>query len=210
MTAIQVLCLLAGASGAAAIIADHRKKWNLIYIFRPLTMALILAAAGLGHAGPAPFRLRILLGLTACLAGDVFMMLREKRFVEGLVSFLLGHLFYISAFLTVMSVRVDFGTVFPLFIFAGAMMAILFPHLGGMKIPVAAYILVITVMGGLAIQRYVDVGGAAAFRAFAAAVLFIVSDSLLAVNRFVRPFPWAQAGILSTYFTAQILFALSV
>jgi uncharacterized membrane protein YhhN len=210
VTGTIILAILAAASGAAAIVADHKKKWNLIYVFRPLTMVLILIVAQLGSAGPAPFKLRVMLGLAVCLAGDIFMMLKAKMFVEGLVSFLLGHLFYISAFLTVMTPRVDFGTVLPLFIFGAAMMTILFPHLGKMKVPVAVYILVITVMGGLAIQRYVDAGGAAAFRAFAAAVLFIVSDSLLAVNRFVRPVPMAQAGILSTYFAAQILFALSV
>ena len=210
MSAIAVLSVLAAASGAAAILADRKKIWKLIYLFRPLTLVLILAVALCGRAGPAPFKLRILLGLTACLAGDVFMMLKEKKFIEGLVAFLFGHLFYISAFLTVTRLKVDFGTVLPLFIFAAAMMTILFPHLGKMKLPVSFYILVITVMGGLAIQRYVDIGGTAAFRAFAAAVLFIVSDSILAVNRFVRPFPWAQTGILGTYFAAQLLFALSV
>jgi len=173
-------------------------------------MSLILLVALIGRSGPAPFKLRILFGLAVCLAGDIFMMLKEKKFVEGLVSFLLGHLFYISAFLTVTTPRVDFGTVLPLFIFAAVMMTLLFPHLGKMKVPVAVYILVITVMAGLAIQRYVDVGGTASFHAFAAAVLFVISDSLLAVNRFVRPVPFAQAGILSTYFAAQLLFALSV
>jgi uncharacterized membrane protein YhhN len=210
MSLVLVLAVLAAASGTAAVIADHKKKWTLIHVFRPLTLLLIITVAGLGHAGPAPFKLRILLGLAACLAGDIFMMRREKMFTEGLVSFLLGHLFYISAFLTVMSPRADFGTALPLLVFAGAMMTILFPLLGRMKIPVAFYILVITVMAGLAVQRYVDVGGAPAFRAFLAAVLFLVSDSVLAVNRFLRPVPAAQKIILSTYFAAQLLFALSV
>lgn len=210
MTANAILAILAAASGVAAIAADHLKKWKLIYILRPLTMLFIIAAASQGHAGPAPFRQRVLLGLTACVVGDIFLMRKEKMFTEGLAAFLLGHLFYISAFLTVMRPRADLGTVLPLLFFAGAMMTILFPHLGRMKIPVAFYILVITVMAGLAIQRYVDAGGTPAFRAFLAAVLFLVSDSVLAVNRFVRPVPGAQKIILSAYFAAQILFALSV
>jgi len=205
-----ILTISATASGAAAVVADHKKKWKLIYIFRPLTMILVIAVAAVGQAAAGPFKLRILLGLAACLAGDVFLMLKEKRFAEGLVAFLLGHLFYISAFLAVMKPRADLGTLLPLFIFASGMLTILFPHLGRMKVPVAVYIIVITVMAGLAIQRYVDVGGAPAFKAFLAAVLFLVSDSVLAVNRFVRPFPGAQKVILGTYFAAQLLFALSV
>ena len=210
MNLSAVLSGLAAASGVAAIVADHKKKWTLIYIFRPLTMLLIIAVAAGGQDASGPFKLRILLGLATCLAGDVFMMLKEKRFVEGLVAFLLGHLFYIAAFLSVMRPRADLGTLLPLFIFASGMLTILFPHLGRMKVPVAVYILVITIMAGLAIQRYVDVGGAPAFKAFLAAVLFLVSDSVLAVNRFVRPFPGAQKVILGTYFAAQLLFALSI
>jgi uncharacterized membrane protein YhhN len=205
-----ILTVMAAAGAVAAIVADHKKDRTLIYLFRPLTMTLVIAAAALGNAGPAPFKLRILLGLLACLAGDVLMMLEKKRFIEGLIAFLLGHLFYISAFLTVMRPRADLGTALPLLFFAGAMMTILFPRLGKMKVPVAAYILVITVMAGLATQRYVDIGGGPAFRAFVGAVLFVVSDSVLAVNRFVRPVAGAQAVILGSYYAAQILFALSV
>ena len=204
------LSIFAVASGVAAIVADHKKKWSLIYVFRPLTMLLVIAAAAGGQAAGWPYKLRILLGLAVCLAGDIFMMLEKKKFVEGLAAFLLGHLFYVSAFLAVMRPRADLGTALPLLFIAGAMMTILFPHLGRMKIPVAVYILAITVMAGLAIQRYVDVGGAPAFRAFLAAVLFLVSDSVLAVNRFVRPVPAAQKVILGSYFAAQLLFALSV
>lgn len=210
MSFAAILAIMAAASGVAAIVADHRKNWKLIYIFRPLTMLLIIAVAAGGEAAAGPFKLRILLGLAACLAGDVFMMLKEKKFTEGLIAFLLGHLFYISAFLTVMRPRADLGTLLPLFIFASGMLTILFPHLGKLKVPVAFYILVITVMAGLAIQRYVDVEGAPAFGAFLAAVLFLISDSVLAVNRFVRPVPAAQKIILGSYFAAQLLFALAV
>jgi uncharacterized membrane protein YhhN len=205
-----ILTVLAAASGIVAIIADRRKSWKLITVFRPLTMALIIAVAAAGRTAGWPFQLRILLGLAACLAGDAFMMLKKKMFVEGLVAFLFGHLFYISAFLAVMRPRADLGTILPLFIFASAMLTILFPHLGRLKVPVALYILVIMIMAGLATQRYVDVGGAAAFKAFLAAVLFVISDSVLAINRFVRPFTAAQPLVLSAYFAAQLLFALSV
>jgi uncharacterized membrane protein YhhN len=193
------------------IIADYRGRWRIVYILRPASMAAIFLAALLKPALQSPrYRYFILAGLAVSLAGDVFMMLRNKRFVEGLSAFLIALLFYIGAFLTTTTVRADFGTLFPLFLYALAMMTILFPTLGRMKIPVSIYILVMTIMAGLAIQRFVDIGGASALRAFLGALLFVVSDSVLAVNRFVRKFSAAQAVILSTYFAAQWLLALSV
>ena len=39
------------------------------------------------------------------------------------------------------------------------------------------------------------------------AAFFMLSDALLAINRFVTPLPWAALGVLGTYFTAQVLIA---
>ena len=194
-----------------AILADYRGRWRVVYILRPAAMIAIFLAALLKPALQSPrYRYFILAGLAVSLAGDVFMMLRNKRFVEGLSAFLIALLCYIAAFLNVTTVRADFGTVFPLFLYASIMITVLFPKLGRMKIPVGVYILVITIMAGLAIQRFVDIGGTSALRAFLGALLFVVSDSVLAINRFVRKFRAAQAVILSTYFAAQWLLALSV
>jgi uncharacterized membrane protein YhhN len=193
------------------IIADYRGRWRVVYILKPTAMAAIISAALLKPAFQSPrYRYCILAGLALSLAGDIFLMLRNKRFVEGLTAFLFAHLFYIAAFLNVTTVRADFGTVLPLFLYALIMMTVLFPTLGRMKIPVAVYIFVVTIMAGVAIQRFVDIGGTSALRAFLGALLFVVSDSALAINRFVKKFSAAQAVILSTYFAAQWLLALSV
>jgi uncharacterized membrane protein YhhN len=209
---IIALSLVALAAGAGTIGADYAGRWKAAYVLRPATMVSIILLAVLRSGGGAGIRYWyfVIAALAVSLVGDVFMMLRKKNFAAGLAAFLTAQLLYCGAFLTTMTPVVDFGTVLPLLLYAMVMMGLLFPHLGNMKIPVAFYILVITVMAGLGIERFVEIGGTAALRAFLAAVLFVVSDSVLAVNRFVRKFPAAQALILSTYFAAQWLFAMSV
>jgi uncharacterized membrane protein YhhN len=65
-------------------------------------------------------------------------------------------------------------------------------------------------MGWQAAEQHLALHTAGTLAALVGAVLFVVSDSLLAFNRFVRPFRMAQPAVLSTYFFAQWLIARSV
>ena len=206
-----VLTATAFIAGAGAIAADLGERRTLVYVLRPLTMAALIALAALRvPAFPPRYKTLILAGLAASLAGDIFMMLRKKRFMEGLVCFLLAQVLYIGAFRVTTLPRVDFSTALPLLVFASIMMIILFPRAGRLKVPVAVYLTVITIMAGLGIQQYIQIGGPHAFRAYLAAILFVVSDSVLALNRFVKKIPCAQLFILIPYFAAQWLFAMSI
>jgi uncharacterized membrane protein YhhN len=205
------LSILIAAAAAAAIAAEAKGRYRRAYVLRPATMGAIIALAAWRISGrPSRFALFILAGLAASLAGDVFMMLRKKRFVEGLAAFLAAQLLYIAALLSVMPPRVSLGTALPLLVFALFMMRILIPRAGRMKAPVAVYLVAITVMAALAAERFIVVGGISALSTFAAALLFVVSDSILAVNRFAKTIPSAQILILSSYYAAQYLFALSI
>ncbi len=206
------LSCLALAAAAAAIAAVQAKRWTLAYILRPAAMAaIILLAVSQPPAGAgARYKFFIVAGLLGSLAGDVFMMLRKKRFLEGLTAFLAAQALYTGAFLSVMPPRVEIGVVLPLILYALFMMGLLFPHLGRLKAPVALYVFVLIVMAGLAAERYVVFGGTPALLAALGALLFVLSDSLLAVDRFVKPIPAAQVFILGLYYPAQWLLALSV
>jgi alkylglycerol monooxygenase len=74
-----------------------------------------------------------------------------------------------------------------------------------LRLPVAAYVVVIALMAAQAIGRARTLGGTPAWTVAAGAALFMVSDSLLAINRFVTPLPLAQLGVLGTYYAAQCL-----
>jgi len=205
------LSVLAFGAAAVNIIADYLGRRRLVYFFKPSAMIFVIALAWQAEPSFVPaYKYLLIAGLSLSLIGDVFMMLRNKKFLAGLVAFLGAHVLYIAAFLQTMPLHLSFGTALPLILYALFMMRILFPYLGRMKMPVVLYILIITVMAGLAAERYIDLGGMKAFSAFLGAILFVVSDSILALNRFAKKFKLAQALILSTYFAAQWLLAMSV
>ena len=98
-------------------------------------------------------------------------------------------IFFAVTFVDVLSADVYY------FIIMGVL---LFPRLGDMLIPVAAYLFIILAMGisaalGTANRTLVIVG----------ALLFILSDSLIAINRFLTPVPLAGFLIMITYYLAQ-------
>ena len=90
-----------------------------------------------------------------------------------------------------------------------AVFAILRPHLGPLLVPVLAYMLVILAMAWRAIEYAREYPAPGSLAAAFGALLFVISDSALALNRFARPFRAAQALVLGTYFVAQWLIALS-
>lgn len=145
--------------------------------------------------------------LVCSLAGDIFLMLRTDRFVAGLAAFLVGHICYVAGFWTRGPGAVAFG------IWAVAVAVVVTPLArrilgavggrGGLKVPVASYIVVISVMLATALATgnvFAGVG----------AVLFVGSDAMIAWNRFVRPLPNADLGIMVTYHLGQAGLVLSL
>jgi uncharacterized membrane protein YhhN len=201
--------LIIGWAGLA-IWADGRGRFVLVYIFKPLATALIIVLALAGsHVAGARYERFILAGLACSLVGDVLMMLKKKRFLGGLAAFLAAHVFYILAFSSRLRGPLSLGLLIPFVLYLGFMAGMLGTRLGRMRIPVILYMVVIMAMAVLAAERYHQTAEAGALCALLGSILFVASDSFLAANRFVRPFRWAQVGILGTYFAAQVLIALS-
>lgn len=206
------LTLLALISAVLHIRAESVGPKRNVYLFKPLTMVWIILIALLSKSQVSAFyKYMIVAGLLCSLLGDIFLMLPSDRFVPGLLSFLVAHLFYIAAFASGgVHLSTALWCAIPLLIYGSVMIRALFPHLGRMKLAVVVYMLVILVMAWLALSRFVGTGQAGSALAFFGALLFTVSDSILAVNRFKGSIDHAQLYILSTYFTAQWLIALSV
>ena len=202
------------AAAVLTIRADYRgPRWQH-YLGKPLATTLIFLLA-LSRAPDAPrtYALAILLGLLCSLAGDIFLMLPRDHFIAGLASFLLAHIAYIVAFATAPEARFTLAsslTLLPLIVYGAVIFGRLAPHLGGLRLPVFVYLLVIVAMAWCAIDRWRVSQTAPTGLAALGALLFVLSDSTLAWNRFVRQFKLAQAIVLGTYFTAQWLIALSV
>lgn len=206
-----VLTLLAVGSAILFIWAEYNGPPIQIYIFKPLTMVFILLIAVLKtKKAPAFYAYAIIAGLVCSMAGDIFLMLPSDQFILGLISFLIAHLFYITAFTYGRKIRPAPWLLIPFVLYGILMYGILSPYLGVMKLPVAAYIIVILIMGWRAWERWSHTAERTALLAFLGAVLFVISDSVLALNRFREPFEVARALNLSTYFAAQWLIALSI
>ncbi len=208
---LVVATLLVAVSAVLDVRAEYRGPRRHVYVFKPLTTALVLAIAlTASREETVRYQLPVVIGLGLSLAGDVFLMLPGDRFVPGLASFLLAHVAYIVAFTT----RAPLGVVpglFAPFAFAGlAVLIRLWRGLGRLRLPVLVYVLVIVSMAGQAAGRWWSSRSPAAALAAAGATLFVVSDALLAVHRFGRPFRSAQALIHTSYFLAQWLIAISV
>ncbi len=209
-----ILLLLIPASASITIYGEMAgpARRPVVYIFKPLTTFLIIVLAASLPAEPnGRYRLAILLGLVLSLAGDVLLMLPGDRFVPGLVAFLLTHLAYLAAFTS----EAPFAAVPAAFVvFAIAEAPILFvtwPKLHRrLRLPVLVYAAILGAMAAQALTQALLFPVPAAVAAALGAALFVVSDSTLVVNRFVRPFRLAPLVILATYYTAQTLIALSV
>lgn len=204
-----ILSLLVVVSASIHIRAEYRGPRQQIYIFKPLTMLLIGLIAILGQGAPSFYKNMIIIGLVFSIMGDIFLMLPTDRFVAGLVSFLIAHLFYIGAFVAGID-AFRWWPLIPFALFGIAIYIYLAPALGKLKLPVLLYVGVIMVMAWVAWELWIQTGQSGALLAAFGAMLFVVSDAILAINRFRAPFKSARLLNLTTYFAAQWLIAGSV
>lgn len=149
----------------------------------------------------------ILTALMFSWMGDVFLMFQQDNsifFILGLASFLLAHVAYILSFKKFENavsnkVAVIIALVFTAYSISLAIL--LWPGLGEMKLPVLVYAFVITAMGVVGFVKNWGVNKLIIL----GAVLFIISDSMIAYTKFVGPIELSRFSIMSTYILAQFL-----
>jgi uncharacterized membrane protein YhhN len=152
----------------------------------------------------------ILGALLFSLAGDVLLMFEEKDsifFLLGLSCFLLAHIFYIVFFHHVRlkeKVKGNPWLLVVVVIYYAALITLLSPYLGDMKIPVLVYGIVISFMFMLAMHMLFIKNKAAGKWMMFGALLFVISDSVLAINKFYSSFEGAGIFIMLTYGLAQL------
>lgn len=179
--------------------------WHGI-VFKLIPMCLILIFAYFqAPAAKSTYTKLILSGLFFCMLGDGLL----HWFIVGLTAFLIGHLFYLSAFTT----RWQFSAfrlclLIPLVCYAVYMGWKL--HLGlesgghsNLSAPIILYMIAIMLMGFFAIMS-------GNLKAAIGALLFVISDSILSWNMFISKVSYSEVLIMSTYYTAQFLIAGSI
>jgi uncharacterized membrane protein YhhN len=178
-----------------------------------LSCLFVFAALVQPHPIPGYFYL-LLIGLFFCLGGDVFLALpQERMFLLGLVSFLLGHVFYVFSFFYAADLGplTWIGAVVGLLV-SGAVFFWLRSHLGSMLIPVIAYMIVITMMvvGACAVLGDENLNLSGRLYVFFGALSFYVSDLFVARDRFVKTEYANRLLGLPMYYLGQFLLAFSV
>lgn len=215
---------LVGCAAAATVVdwvAVARGDARLEYAAKPAVLALLTVAAAVlpdAHTDLVDRRWWFVAALACCLLGDVLLMLPGDLFIPGLVAFLVAHILFIGGLLQPPSppgsppfafsatglavasvVAVAVGAVPATLIFR----SLVRDGAGALLAPVAVYLVAVLTMAVLA----ANVGAPAAA---VGAALFVVSDSVLALNRFVQPIPRGDVVVHVTYHAAQVLLVLSL
>ena len=206
---------LRGPSVAIAVLltlAGHllHHLW-LAYLFTPLATLLILFFAFSSWRSRKDFySLWITIGLFFSLFGDIALLWPASYFLPGLTAFAVTHFAYLIAFTR----YAKFPARPPIWLLylamAVASLAFLFPTLpNGLKAPVILYALLLASMAGQAMGRFFLLKTRPAQLAAIGGTFFLLSDLLLAFDRFRTPLPLASIWILLSYYLAQWLIAQS-
>lgn len=176
---------------------------------KPLLMPLLLLFYVLNGK---QLDLLIVWALAAAFFGDLFLMWSEKKLLllAGIVAFLLGHIFYIAAFMD-SSRPGEFWLFSLLYLGAGTVIGSnLFKSVKDMRIPIGIYMIVILLMSFIMLARFNTVPFLAFLLPFLESLLFLISDSLLAFDMFTDKKQTNHAGIMYTYILAQALIVFGV
>jgi len=206
----NILILLIIFFSLAHIFVDYKFK-EFIFITKPVPMILIIILCITTEAKISnDFKYLILLGLIFSLTGDIFLMLKSDQFTKGLFSFLIAHLFYISAIIFTSGFHFSFLMFSISFIYLILIILVIVPKSESIKLYTVIYSFIIIFLLWQSYERMEYLESAISTLFATGIFLFTISDTILAYNKFVMRFPSAQLLILSTYFTAQTLIALSV
>ncbi|MEO7266179.1 MAG: lysoplasmalogenase [Ferruginibacter sp.] len=186
---------------------------GLRFITKPLLMPVL--AVAVYYNSTSQKRSYIIAALFFSFIGDSFLLLEKREplfFIFGLASFLITHILYTIYFLRLKQIHPSplktNWYIFLLILFYGAgLVFLLYPLLGALKIPVLLYATIICLMLISSFHVYKSVAPATGLQFITGALLFVISDSFLAINKFYQPFQLAPFLIMLTYCAAQFLIA---
>jgi len=188
--------------------------WVLLSL---ITKPLIMIGLAFYYLTNTPLRSFLFLtAMSFCWLGDVLLMFQSEQplfFMGGLISFLIGHVLYIFCYRQMRNEKSNSELLgpqkirysLPIILAGTGLVVILYPYLGELTIPVMIYALVLTMMVLQALFRFGFTSKRSFTLVFIGALFFMVSDSLLAINKFLEPLPFASLSIMFTYITAQYL-----
>ncbi|MBK5208435.1 MAG: lysoplasmalogenase [Flavobacteriaceae bacterium] len=176
----------------------------LVYIFKPFIILSLLFL----YVFSLPKRLKwYVMALELCFFGDVFLMFSgELFFSAGLVSFLIAHVLFIKIVISrikeVNFLKMIFSTL-PFLAVFGLLIYTLKDSLHEMLGPVIIYGLTIATFGTVSLIYFLNTKSKKSLLMLFGAVIFMISDSLLAINKFYNPAHVLEVIVMATYVLAQ-------
>jgi uncharacterized membrane protein YhhN len=207
-----VFFLIVSAGEIVSSLAHHE---FLHMVCKPLIMIFLGAYYWL-NVHPQDRSNVVMMAISFSFLGDTLLLFGDEGevyFMGGLVAFLLAHLFYIFAYRqhrnenlhnALQSIQ-RLRLAFPIVLAGTGLLIILYPTLGSLRIPVIVYTIVILMMVLNALFRYGRTSRLSFWMVFGGAVLFMISDSILAINKFHSALFHAPILIMIPYITAQFL-----
>jgi uncharacterized membrane protein YhhN len=190
---------------------------HIAWYLKPLLLPFLIYAVYKHEYFPT--RKIMVVALLFSWFGDVVLMFSEKAelyFIVGLLLFLISHVFYIELFFKFWRDKNALKSIFfwlcsaLVLYYLKTMLELLLPTLGELKIPVIVYAATISVMLIMAFKVFFSIKNSSRYLILLGAVSFVVSDSLLAINKFHEPLPYASLLIMATYLLAQFCITLGV
>ena len=200
---IKSIITIGLSSMAFYFIGVYTDSFIVRMITKPLpVIAMLVLLKPINHYSKFIFT-----GLLFSVVGDLLLEYSASLFIYGLIAFLLAHITYIVAFFK-RSKRIALIPLILLMAFGIVIYWLLYPELGNMAHPVLIYIIVILIMSWrAAAQGNYDKN---AIYAVGGSVLFVLSDSIIAFNKFYVEIQHAGYLIMLTYWAAQSLLFYSV
>jgi len=199
----QILYAIVSLAVFVAILFEQPTLYLAVKPLLMITLLLYFISASKGY--PA-WRNMVMFALVFSWGGDV-LLLWNDLFLAGLGSFLIAHIFYIMAYHKTGAAQGTLARfdITKLAIIGAILIGVLFPHLGGLLIPVVIYAMVLLGMGLWAHKRR-GATSAMSFKLVSiGAILFVVSDAVIAINKFAMDVPGERILVMSTYIAAQYL-----
>lgn len=213
--------LLVGLLNAIAVATQNS---SAVTLTKPLLMPLLILwlVAEQRRHWPVPHRW-LLVGLVFAWIGDLLLMGDgDLFFTLGIAAFLVTQVSYLVGFTRFRGLSFRRGIaaparpatglvrrypvlLAPFALYLIGLVAVVWPTAGSLRIPVAVYGLALTAMAVAALNLVGRMPPAPAWVAFGGAVLFVLSDSLIAMTS-LGPWaesPWLGATVMLTYVVGQ-------
>jgi len=189
---------------------------NVHFVTKPLIVLLLVAYYWQSVSVMSKL---FLFALLFCWLGDVSLMFdsfNSHFFMAGLGSFLMAHILLIVFYGKIKNDGEGLNgpqkarAAFPVILMGTGLVTVLYPTLGSLKIPVMIYATALTVMVLRAITRYGFTSSKSFWYVTIGALFFMISDSLLAINKFLQPIAYQGIFVMGTYIAAVYFITVGV